>query len=55
MDDTCTDVGCVAVRWDLRAREAVLLDLFKATSGARLGCDLSSADDPSESVAYGVA
>ena len=41
----CTDAGCVAVRWDLRNNEGVLLDLFKAKAGARLGCDLSSADD----------
>ena len=41
----CTDAGCVAVRWDLRSDEGVLLDLFKAKAGARLGCDLSSADD----------
>ena len=41
----CTDAGCVAVRWDLRNNEGVLLDLFKAKAGARLGCDISSADD----------
>ena len=46
-DDSCRDgcLGCVAVRWDLRSREGVLLDLFKAKAGERNGCDLSSADD----------
>ena len=42
----CHDVGCVAVRWDLQQREGVLLDLFKATKGNRIMCDLSSADNP---------
>ena len=34
-DDSCRDgcLGCVAVRWDLRSREGVLLDLFKAKAG----------------------
>jgi hypothetical protein len=41
----CNDAGCVAVRWDLRTGEGVLLDLFKAKAGERLGCDISSADD----------
>ena len=41
----CDETGCVAVRWDLAKREAVLMDLFKATNGIRVGCDLSSADD----------
>jgi hypothetical protein len=47
VDGGCDDSGCVAVRWDLHAHEAVLLDLFKAKGGERLGCDLSSADDSS--------
>ena len=42
----CVDVGCVAVRWNLRTREGVLVDLFKAKKGDRIGCDLSSADNP---------
>ena len=41
----CNDAGCVAVRWDLRTGEGVLLDLFKAKAGERIGCDISSADD----------
>ena len=43
----CRDVGCIAVRWNLRTSEGVLIDLFKATKGKRSGCDISSADDPS--------
>ena len=43
----CRDVGCVAVRWNVQTHEAVLVDLFKATKGERLGCDLSSADNRS--------
>ena len=43
----CRDIGCVAVRWNLRTSEGVLVDLFKAQKGNRIGCDLSSADDPS--------
>lgn len=52
-DDSCraSCVGCVAVRWDLRSHEGVLLDLFKAKAGERTGCDLSSADD--EGVQWG--
>ena len=42
----CVDVGCVAVRWNLQTREGILIDLFKAKHGERLGCDLSSADNP---------
>ena len=40
----CADLGCVAVRWNLLTREGVLIDLFKAKKGERVGCDLSSAD-----------
>ena len=43
---TCADVGCVAVRWNLATRQGILIDLFKNTKGERIGCDLSSADDP---------
>ena len=42
---SCIDVGCIAVRWNLRTREGVLVDLFKAKKGDRVGCDISSADD----------
>ena len=41
----CVDLGCVAVRWNLNTREGVLMSLFKAQKGQRVGCDLSSADD----------
>ena len=44
-DAKCVDLGCVAVRWNLNTREGVLVDLFKAQKGQRVGCDLSSADD----------
>ena len=39
-------VGCVAVRWNIETSEGVLVDLFKAKKGQRIGCDLSSADNP---------
>lgn len=42
----CVDVGCVAVRWNLNSRKGIVVDLFQATRGERIGCDLSSADNP---------
>lgn len=43
----CHVVGCVAVQWNTEMRTGVVLDLFKAKSGARAGCDISSADNRS--------
>lgn len=45
--EACRDLGCVAVRWNLRTREGVVVDLFKAKKGQRVNCDISSADNPS--------
>ena len=43
--DTLRDPGCLTVRWNVAKSEGVLIDLFKAKKGERVGCDISSADN----------
>ena len=45
--EACRAEACVAVRWNLRHRRGMLLDLFKARKGCRTNCDLSNTQDRS--------